>query len=469
MRTESLKKCKALLITLLTAAGTIHLIIAAFRYVIRLAPLKKYEYIGAAVIFTGALICLILSFTRGGRDVRRFRTFISGMMSYEQIFMLLFTGWSAVSFLVNRSISRPGFTHHNEWYLFDVFVNAALLFPLAKILTERNARRVINAMMLLVLLPYSAFTIYGLRQVLSLNFIKLPSGSNLMMRQSTTGLQLGSHYNITGMQALLMLVLCLYFLASGRKKLRFLLLPLIPVQLFAANISNSRTVFVTGLIVIPLYLFLYIINRRAGHISRKYLAAAVCAAAAAFTLYYFSRPLSFYLFEKISGYSQQVIGSGDGVGTTMGNIRKLNNLSGRVPIWKSCLKAMLHDPVTFFFGVTPSCITQALTDIGGYPLKADHAHNMVLQTGMSAGVPAMLAYCVFLVSVCRRCLGVLFSSIRVKGDTGWQIPVLILSLTVPCLVEYYISSYHVMAGLFSLLAGLVLLMNTRQAAETRSA
>lgn len=447
---------------LLTGFGIFHLFVSLFRYVIPWESLKPFEYITAAVLFSAALFYVIISLLFYRWNTARIRDFFTRTRSPEQVLLLGCVCCFAVSYFVNRGKSGPAPDRMNAWGLFDAFVNAALLFPFTKISPGRKSRGIVNGILLLLLFSYSAFTVYGLWHALRLSFPVLPSGMYVFLDRSVVGLWLGTHYNITGMQAFLMLFICLYFMTGTQNKWRWLFIPLFLLHLFTVHISNSRTVFLTGLIIFPIYLFFYVLHRNNGRFSRKCLIIAFTAAAAAFAFYRFSRPVSFYFFEKISRFSELVpaLESGedasdtnDNPGSSGENIRKLNNLSGRRGIWLGSLKTMIHDPFIFFFGVTPDGVPNALTEIGGFPIITAHAHNAVLQIGVSAGVPAMIIYCVFLGFVCVKCIRVLFSGIRMKNNGDWRIPIFILALTFPCMAENYIVSYHVMAGLFSVLAG----------------
>ena len=80
-------------------------------------------------------------------------------------------------------------------------------------------------------------------------------------------------------------------------------------------------------------------------------------------------------------------------------VRELNNLSGREQIWKGAIRIMLSSPETFFFGVTPFKVMDALKEIAGLTNDFAHAHNVFLQVGVAFGVPMMLAFMIFSVRV----------------------------------------------------------------------
>ena len=464
-----LKSYEAGMTILFVALAVFHVMVSAFRYIIVWNPLKAYEYTAARTLAYAGLIYLLISLLFFPWNLKRIRDFLRRMTTLEQIFLFAFAGWFWLSVQINRSLPRPGFNRLNDWYAFDVLINAAVLFPLAKILCAKRAQKVIELILLLLLAAYSAFTIYGLWHLFHRNVVKVPSGDSISMIKDPYALRLACHYNITGAMALLMLFICLYFITGGRKKWSLLFLPLVLVHLFTAQLSNSRTVFLTGLTIIPLFLFFHVIRGGTGHCSKKRLAAAFLLAGTVFAFYWFSRPLSFDFLEKVSHYKELVYGADveSGSAPASDSVRPINNISGRDKIWKASLKSLLHDPLTFFFGVSPTCITKALIELGGCTFEASHAHNMVLQVGMSAGVPPMIAYCVFLAVLCMKCIRLLFVRIRTNVKSVYRIPFFILSLVVPCLVEYYIASYHVMCGVFSLFAGWAFALTGKEAELNR--
>ena len=435
-----------------------HVLISTFRYIIIWEPLKPYEYGIAKTLFFAGILYLLISCLFYKWNLERIRAFLRRMISREHIFLLVFTGWFVLSVRINKSLHRPGFNKWNDWYAFDVLINTAVLFPLAKILCEKWAEKVIEWLLLLILAAYSAFTGYGIWQVLHRNVVQVPFDGYISMRQSPYALELGCHYNITGAMAFLMLFICLYFITGIKKKWSIFFLPLVLLHLFSAQLSNSRTVFLTGLTIVPLFLFFHVIREGNGYCSKKRITSAFLLAGAVFAFYWFSRPLSFDLFEKISHYNELVYGA-DGGGVS---IRPINSISGREKIWKACLITLTHDPITFFFGVSPTCITKALMELGGYKLETPHAHNMLLQVGMNAGVPPMIAYCVFLVDLCVKCVHLLLERIRTNVKSVYRIPFFILSLVVLCLTEHYIVSYYVMCGVFTLFSGWVFALTGRK-------
>ena len=143
------------------------------------------------------------------------------------------------------------------------------------------------------------------------------------------------------------------------------------------------------------------------------------------------------------------------------NVRKLNNLSNRTKVWAAAIKVMGSSPQRFLFGVTSFGVTDAIRDIGGYHEEnVAHAHNIILQIGISMGVPAMILFLVFLLIIALRCMRIL---IRSNGINSYLIPSIILCFTVINMGESYLAGYYsVMACFFYLFCGWITEIDKRK-------
>lgn len=214
------------------------------------------------------------------------------------------------------------------------------------------------------------------------------------------------------------------------------------------------------------------------------LVCAVCVG-----VFWIGRTGSFVLFEKVTHFSEELAkeagnlsaeGGSFGIEELTGriqyettqlvktgadNVRRLNNLSNRTKVWKAALKVMISSPQRFFFGVTSFGVTDAIRDIGGYH-KEDvaHAHNIILQIGISMGVPAMLLFCAFLILIAVKGIRILSKEI---GMNSYIIPSIVLCFVVINMGEAYLVGYYsVMACVFYLLCGWIVAMNQNRVRVT---
>lgn len=457
-----LKKTETVLSALLIGTAFLHIWTEALQYVFNIKKIERIEFAAAVSIAAIVIFYGIVSAIHYPGNLKKVRACFVRMRSYEQVFLMFFAVWFVVSCLVNRKLSGDDFyLKMNLWQIFDAFVNAFVLFPLAKVLPKNKSRQIIECGMLIVLISYSLFSVYALWHFFHRNFIVLPSGRTLSIYEEFIAVQFGCHYNLTGAYSFVMLGICLYFVMDPHRWIRVISFLFLPIHLLVCHLSNSRTIFAAGLITVSLFMFFYMWNRFSSRDLRFRLLTALFASAAVFCFYLYSRPLAFALFEEQSQYSETVPAAvDDDPGTSVPTVRSMNSFNGRELIWRSSLKSMMKSPSAFFFGVTEAGVRNALIDAqipgpdyDGYVLEAMHAHNIILQVGVSLGVPAMIAYIFFLIRIGLQCLRFLFSQRRTSFRSAFVIPLMILGLMLTGTMENYIVRYSLMAGVFILLSG----------------
>ena len=93
----------------------------------------------------------------------------------------------------------------------------------------------------------------------------------------------------------------------------------------------------------------------------------------------------------------------------------------------------------------------SLTEPGGYYTVAGHAYNNIIQTGLSVGIPMMIAYCICLIRLCVKSLRVLFSQSRASSKPVYAASIIVFGFMLTGLVECRI--VPVMSCVFDLAAG----------------
>ena len=215
-------------------------------------------------------------------------------------------------------------------------------------------------------------------------------------------------------------------------------------------LSNSRTVFICVLFLGAVVVFSLLWNSLRVKKAGIRLLLSVSAACTAALILWWLRDASFVWFDQITGFKSHVSIK------TEEDIRELTDLSGRPEVWLGALKIIVHDPKTFFLGVTPLGITPALKTYGGLSGDFAHAHNIVLQVGASMGVPAMIAFTVFIVRITIQCVRAYIESKGLKIKKTFMIPAIIASLLIMNLAEAYLVAYFsVMSCVFYLACGIL--------------
>ena len=164
----------------------------------------------------------------------------------------------------------------------------------------------------------------------------------------------------------------------------------------------------------------------------------------------------FVWFDSITDFTAKLAASGKGADSAEEAVRELTHLSGRTKIWRASVKIMFSGPLEFFFGVTPFRVTPALRELGGLTEDFAHAHNAILQVGVSLGVPAMIAFIAFLIRIMLVCIRMYLKARGEQLKNYGIVPILIAGLVLMNMAEAYLVAYFsVMACVFFIMSGLM--------------
>ena len=463
-----------------------HTLLVAFRYVVVVPNyLPLLQWAGVGLVLATVLYLLIFSFhsqVSRRRIVASFRKVISP----ELYLLTAVLVWFILSSVINQLTGEKRYLRMEDAYLFDMAVCIYILYPMANAQSGKNTGKLPELLIHLVAILYSIFTAFCLWHIFHLEVLTFPSGEQGGFTEKVQ-LILGAHYNLTGMIAITMFCLCIYMVFTQEAVIKVLYVFLGLIQLAAIYLSNSRTIFV-GLIVFAATIgFFWPWKTLYKKKSLIRLGASLLICVSCVGLFWAGRTGTFVLFENITHFSEELANEKEAEGlsdaeekyratgltsvipyetanlskTGADNVRKLNNLSNRTKVWAAAIKVMGSSPQRFLFGVTSFGVTDAIRDIGGYH-KEDvaHAHNIILQIGISMGVPAMILFLVFLLIIALRCMRIL---IRSNGINSYLIPSIILCFTVINMGESYLAGYYsVMACFFYLFCGWITEIDKRK-------
>ncbi len=455
---------KILQIAVFVLAG-IHMTLVPFRYAVDILPFQLFELWFGLIIVLIAAVYLSLTKIIFPNTWFRIKALCKKMSCYEQYFMIGLVVWSVIICWYYQSITGDKYIRAHDWIFFDMTISALVLLPMAKFLEKDKAKRRIEFLLHVVIGSYTIFTLWSLWNIFHLHVITLPSGGQIGM-DNQTRLYLGCHYNITGAIALTMLAVCIYMILQKQKVLKAVYIIAAAAHVIIVMLSNSRTVFIAGLVMIAAAAFLFSWNLLGNRSMRVRICAGLAAACVFSVIFWSIRPLTFSLFEHITHY-RELLGSSqsipgelvDSSQSISGDVRKITDLNGRSKIWIASLKVMFSSVRTFLFGVTLAGTTPALTRIGGITFEAAHAHNAVLQVGVAFGVPAMIAFIIFLICIFMKSIRILFVKNEQLFCHAYMVPVVILCLVVMNLAEAYLVGYYaIMSSVFFLFCGWVLEM-----------
>ena len=113
-------------------------------------------------------------------------------------------------------------------------------------------------------------------------------------------------------------------------------------------------------------------------------------------------------------------------------------------------------------GVTPGLMKTAYQQAFELKKGPEHAHNLYLQIAATLGVPAMLIFVIFLVSIGTRCIRVLRAGEQATFEGAWSIQIILLYIILIEFVEPMLfASQRVNLPFFYLLAGWIVAMDKR--------
>ena len=489
----------------------LHMFACSFREVLRKnsMPIFSMEcWIGTAII-VALVIYLGISAIHYPGTISRLRLLIRRLCSFEQAYMLWMFVWYLVVVAVWQIIkgSSVNLFKENAWSFFVQALMTFVFFPLPRILGSERAKKLIEPMIKSVLIPHMILWAWILLQYFRMNFITFPSGGTLEIGEDYS-LSLGFNRNRTGAGVLIMMALCIYFIATQKrwKKLPYLFGTAVYfVILVLTNCRSSwysALLVATASIVLSVWfglkerhwliriilgiliawicvhiltwlrgeLFVLLVashNRILGHAAtteaaqtavravQSYgpaaLKARIPAASGAISSSSFSIPLASEA-GTAADYARTAGGEDAGY------------LSGRVPIYKACLDVMFSRKLVFFFGIPSTDFSAAIMGRYGIIRSFSHAHNILLTIGMYYGVPTMIFTAAFFISLAVRCIRVLFVSKKPLFQGFWMIPVILAALLAEDMMESFLnlSAWGMTCITFYLFAGWIVAMDQEQ-------
>lgn len=448
--------------------GLLHIVVALFQYVFGYTPFAPYERWFGLILLIIAVISLPISVFFSSDFRQKCKILFKKLCSYEQIFLLILFLWFAIGCFILQQKEGLPYLKAADWLLFDTGISVLILFPLARFLGREKASSLIYFILHLVLISYSLFTAWALWHVFRFSEPVLPSGNFLGM-SSRSQLYLGTYYNMTGAIACMMLSLSLYMIISQKLFWKILYGVFFLLHLVVLMLSDSRTAFLGGLFLIVCSAFCfswYCLGKNKKFTTVHNVLFGLVAASLCGVLFWNLRSVitsGYTAFSQARNISASALSSAYPAFLSAGHAKFqtvplareiVPDLNGRTDIWRAALKVITSSPLTFFIGVSPVGLTEALVKIGGISEQFYSTHNVFLDVAVKFGVPVALGFLVFTVKIALRCLSVLF---HMKGEdfkTFFMIPLIIITLFVLNLTEGYLIAYYCIPScIFFLLCG----------------
>jgi hypothetical protein len=313
----------------------------------------------------------------------------------DLVMLLIMLAYFAISCVCMGFSSGRDYITENSTYMSDLEA-AVLIFILGRYTARRGFTDLHKRSFHALLLLWSAFMVFVLGVILSNNMLHLYPRGHIGMYMGTH-LELNCNRNETGAIAMVFMLLCFCMIFWTKKTaLKAIYAVCCLVNYFILVLSNSRTALVAGVVgfscLVGLVVFRYVRERLKLAPSVLLGVASAIAAGAAMSL------LRTPVYQLYSG---KVMGFG-GIGMDTRTVFDPNDLtlSNRTVIWEIAV-GLLFTVRPLLSGLTPIGIQESLGFI-------DQTHNEFLEVGCGLGIPALIAFLVFLTIVAVKCFKIIF-------------------------------------------------------------
>ncbi len=497
----NIEKCLCLWAVII---ALVHALLATFRYVIPYQHFTPYEQWISIGFFSAVILYFIISVVASKESRIYVFQQLKKLFTFEQVLLIGLLLWFIISCWVNGlKLYYPTiYLGIHDWLLYDMAVCVLILYPIAHFLRYEQAKKVFEFIIHVVVVLYTVFTVVCLWHIFHLEVLDLPSGEQAGVTAEVQ-LMLGQHYNLTGMIATAMFCLSVYIIFTQKDLfIRSLYIFFAFIHLIVIYLCNSRTIFVGVLCFVVFSAFFLSWQFFSGKKKSVCFLISLILCCSVGILFWVGRPVAFKAFERITHFSEALAAETGGIGsqiysyrpsllassewdraalylTDCSAVNRINlainssdvraistGLSNRESIWVAALKTLSASKFSAVFGVTPFEVPDALMEIGGHWAVAAHAHNSILQTGVSMGTPAMALFVAFLVSVVLRCFRVCFSQKNPDSVSTVIISSSIFCFLVISMAEAYLTvHFNALACFFFLFTGFLPAIRNEGASE----
>ncbi len=313
----------------------------------------------------------------------------------DTIMLFIMFAYFAISCVTMFLSTGEDYITENATYLSDLEA-AILIFILGKYTAKNGITKLHRRSFHALLILWSAFMLFVLIVICSNTMLFLHPRGHIGMVDGTH-LEINCNRNETGAMAMVFLLLCFCMIFWTKKTaLKAIYAVSCVLNYFILVLSNSRTALVAGVVgfscLVGLVVFRYVRDRLKLAQSVLLGVASAIAAGAAMSLL---RTPVYQLYSVI------VMGFG-GIGMDTRMVFDPNDLtlSNRTVIWSIAVD-LLFTIRPLLSGLTPIGIQQSLGFI-------DQTHNEFLEVGCGLGIPALIAFLVFLTIVAVKCFKIIF-------------------------------------------------------------
>ena len=419
-----------------------------------LLTLFKTEKWAGLVLLIAVIVYLLLSRIRFKGTWLRIKSILKGSMSREMILLICLFVYSVYCFHI-QSKSYTNIFKNADLYLFDLAVCIFIFFLLPILLGTKKAKVYVDILLHAIMLISTAFIVWALWNLLHLHLVSLPNGLQVGMTGSYSFYP-GVNQNIGAAIGTTMILISMYMIATHCWPFKVAYGIALLVHLFATLLTNSRGNYVALLCALPLFIFMLVWLSAHKLSTAKRILFSCVAAGVTFVAVWQLRHFVFWLFERITHLSEYL-----NIDMTDSDvIREVSVDPARLKIWRSSASRMVSSGKLFFFGtplgLIPQGIQESMEAIYGSGSLFAHAHNIILQTGLVAGVPGMLLFLGFLWTMLFPCVKIGIGTKESQVSGAYVLPIAVLCMLIVNMFEPFLMFYiSVMACLFFLFCGYI--------------
>ena len=419
-------------------------------------PYQKYEKRFTLCLIGASFVFLIIKTLRQTDPPGYLRRHAKSFFNREQCILLAVFIWFVIDCAIHQILFGGTYFKDNDWRMFQFGLAITLFFGFVRITGPKYARRAIEGMINFTVVIYGSFCAYVLWRYLHADYFTFPSGRSLeLLVNKNMSMKMGVNQNITAAQLTVMLGLCLYMIFTQKKIIKAVYL--IPSAIFfmLLVLSNSRASYFACMCMVVMGIGVYAFRKLrledSGKNSKKDLIGQkgesgaglqyiimnnrVIRAAVVVIVIVICALLIRWLRRSVFLTVQNSTDGSVDAGNALRSIER--GLSGRDLIWRAAITMLLSSPRYFFLGVMPSQVGQTLVDLQLDSMVQRHCHNLLLQIAASLGVPAMIVFCVFLVSLMIRAVRIIL--IRdPRYEHAWAVTIPLAGILVIDLVETFL-------------------------------
>jgi len=403
----------------------------------------------AVALLCAGIAYLFMAKTKFSKSWLRIKIAARRTRSKEWVLLAALFAWYILCCLVYGKGSTALIRGY-EWWILDLAICIFIMFPMGKAIGAKAAKKWMEIIMHALMVFSTGFIVWALWNLFRLNIVTLPNGLQMGMT-SNYAFYAGVNQNIGAAIGVCMVMISVYMIATQCWMLKLVYAIALVPHLIATLLTNSRGSYLSLQVALPVIMFMAMWNTmKNGKQLKRVLLSCVTAGVTA-VVFWWLRGAVFELFEAVT-HLRELLGVEENV------VREIGVESARLKIWHSTLHVMVSSVQRFFFGVplgdTSYAIQEAMSKLYGSSTLFAHAHNIILQVGLCMGVPAMIAFVVFLVMLAVRCIRVGIGMVKGCFSGVYVLPATVLAMVIINMFEAFLVFYvSITACVFFLFSG----------------